>query len=133
MNSPTNGPADGSSMDGLDCGLGQVSEAANALAGMRVLSITPAATKISTEPIEPAKSISPSVRPDDSFNPAVHRAKSHVRSSPQLAIFTCLMTTLAVATIILLVGSFSQSEWVFVWVLASAVVLFFNVPIPQFG
>jgi len=32
-----------------------------------------------------------------------------------------------------LVGSFSQSEWVFVWVLASAVVLFFNVPIPQFG
>jgi hypothetical protein len=87
-------PADGSSIRGF--WFGQVSEAANALAGTGVLSNTPAATKISTELIEPIKS---SVRPDDSFNPA----KSHVRSGPQLTIFICLMTTLAVATIILLV------------------------------
>jgi hypothetical protein len=32
-----------------------------------------------------------------------------------------------------LVGSFSQSEWVFLWNLASVVVPFFNVPIRQFG
>jgi hypothetical protein len=68
-----------------------------------VLSNTPPATKVSTEPIEPTKSISPSVRPDDSFNPAVDLAKSQVRSSPQLTIFICLMTTMAVATTILLV------------------------------
>jgi hypothetical protein len=80
-----------------------VSEAANALAGTRVLSNTPPATKVSTEPIEPTKSISPSVRPDHSFNPAVDLAKSQVRSSPQLTIFICLMTTMAVATTILLV------------------------------
>jgi hypothetical protein len=94
-------PADGSSI--RDFWLGQVSEAANALAGTRVLSNTPPATKVSTEPIEPTKSISPSVRPDDSFNPAVDPAKSQVRSSPRLTIFICLMTTLAVATTILLV------------------------------
>ena len=93
--------ADGSSI--RDFWLGQVSEAANALAGTRVLSNTPPATKVSTEPIEPTKSISPSVRPDDSFNPAVDPAKSQVRSSPRLTIFICLMTTLAVATTILLV------------------------------
>ena len=101
MSSPNNSPADGSSI--RDFWLGQVSEAANALAGTRVLSNTPPATKVSTEPIEPTKSISPSVRPDDSFNPAVDLAKSQVRSSPQLTIFICLMTTLAVATTILLV------------------------------
>jgi hypothetical protein len=94
-------PADGSSI--RDFWLGQVSEAANAIAGTRVLSNTPPATKVSTEPIEPTKSISPSVRPDDSFNPAVDLAKSQVRSSPRLTIFICLMTTLAVATTILLV------------------------------
>ena len=93
--------ADGSSI--RDFWLGQVSEAANALAGTRVLSNTPAATKISTEPLEPTKSISPPVRPDDSLNPAVDLAKSHVRSSPRLTIFICLMTTLAAATAILLV------------------------------
>ena len=94
-------PADGSSI--RDFWLGQVSEAANAFAGTRVLSNDPAATKVSAEPVEPTKSISPSVRPDDSFNPAVDLAKSQVRSSPQLTIFICLMTTLAVATTILLV------------------------------
>jgi hypothetical protein len=94
-------PADGSSI--RDFWLGQVSEAANALAGTRVLSNTRAATKVSTEPIEPTKSISPSVRPDDSFNPAVDLAKSQVRSSPRLTIFICLMTTMAVATTVLLV------------------------------
>jgi hypothetical protein len=86
-----------------DFWLGQVSEAANALAGTRVLSNAPPATNVSTEPIEPTKSILPSVRPDDSFNPAVDLAKSQVRSSPQLTILICLMTTLAVATTILLV------------------------------
>jgi hypothetical protein len=94
-------PADGSGI--RDFWLGQVSEAANALAGARVLSNTPPATKVSTEPIELTKSISPSVRPDDSFNPAAHLAKSYVRSSPQLTIFICLMGTLALATTILLV------------------------------
>jgi hypothetical protein len=109
MSSPTNCPADGSSM--RDFWLGHVSEAANALAGTRVLSNTPAATKVSTEPIEPTKSISPSARPDDSFNPAVHLAKSHVRTSPQLAIFTRLMTTLAVvATILLITGELSPTD-----------------------
>ena len=94
-------PADGSSI--RDFWLGQVSEAANALAGTRVSNVPPA-TKVSTEPIEPTKSISPpSVRPDDSFNPAVDLVKSQVRSSPRLTIFICLMTTLAVATTILLV------------------------------
>jgi hypothetical protein len=72
-------PADGSSI--RDFWLGQVSEAANALAGTGVLSNTPAATKISTELIEQIKSISPSIRPDDSFNPAVDLATSHVRST----------------------------------------------------
>jgi hypothetical protein len=109
MSSPTNCPADGSSI--RDFWLGQVSEAANALAGTRVLSKTPAATKVSTEPIEPTKSISPSVRPDDSFKPAVHPAKSYVRSSPQLAIFTRLMATLAVvATILLVTGELSPTD-----------------------
>jgi hypothetical protein len=102
-------PADGSSI--RDFWLGQVSEAANAFAGTRVLSNDPAATKVSAEPVEPTKSISPSVRPDDSFNPAVHLATSHVRSSPQLTIFICLMTTLAVATTILLVtGDLSPTD-----------------------
>ena len=93
--------ADGSSI--RDFWLGQVSEAANALAGTRVFSNTPAATKISTEPLERTKSISPPVRPDDSLNPAVDLAKSHVRSSPRLTVFICLITTLAAATATLLV------------------------------
>jgi hypothetical protein len=102
-------PADGSSI--RDFWLGQVSEAANALAGTGVLSNTPAATKISTELIEQIKSISPSIRPDDSFNPAVDLATSHVRSSTQLTIFICLMTTLAVATTIFLVtGELSLTD-----------------------
>ena len=101
-------PADGSRI--RDFWLGQVSEAANALAGTRVLSNTPPATKVSTEPIEPTKSISPSVRPDDSFDPVVHLAKSHVRSSSQLTIFICLMTTLAAATILLATGELSPTD-----------------------
>jgi hypothetical protein len=109
MSSPTNCPADDSSI--RDFWLGQVSAAANALAGTRVLSNTPAASKISTEPIEPAKSISPSVGPDDSFNPAVHLAKSHVGSSLQLAIFIRLITRLAVAaTILLVTGELSPTD-----------------------
>jgi hypothetical protein len=109
MSSPTSCSADGSSI--RDFWLGQVSDAANALAGKGVLNHTAPATKASTEPIEPTKSISPSSRPDDSFNPAVDLAKSHVRSSPQLTIFICLMTTLAVATTILLVtGELSPTD-----------------------
>jgi hypothetical protein len=100
--------ADGSSI--RDFWLGQVSEAANALAGTGVLSNTPAATKIATEPLEPTTSISLPVRPDDSFNPAVDLAKSHVRSIPQLTII-CLITTLAVATTVLLVtGELSPTD-----------------------
>jgi hypothetical protein len=101
-------PADGSSI--RDFWLGQVSEAANAFAGTRVVINDPAATKVSTEPDEPTKSISPSVRPDDSFDPAVHVATSHVRSSPQLTIFICLMTTLAAATILLVTGELSPTD-----------------------
>jgi hypothetical protein len=101
-------PADGSSI--RDFWLGQVSEAANAFAGTRVVSNDPAAPKVSTEPAEPTKSISPSVRPDDSFDPVVHLAKSHVRSSSQLTIFICLMTTLAAATILLATGELSPTD-----------------------
>jgi hypothetical protein len=100
-------PADGSSI--RDFWLGQVSEAANAFAGTRLVSNDPAAPKVSTEPAEPTKSISPSVRPDDSFNPAVDLAKSQVRNSPRLTIFICLMTTLAVATTILVTGELSPN------------------------
>jgi hypothetical protein len=108
MNAPTNCPADGSSI--RDFWLGQVSEAANALAGTGVFSNTPAATNGSTEPIEPPKSISPSVRPDDSFNPGVHLAKSRFRSR-QLAIFSCLMaTSAAVITILLVTRELSTTD-----------------------
>jgi len=108
MSSPTNCPADGSSI--RDFWLGQVSDAANALAGTPVLSKTPGATKVSTEPIEPTKSISPSIRPDDSFNLAVHQ-KSRFRSSRQLAVFTCLVAASAVvATILLVTGELSPTD-----------------------
>jgi hypothetical protein len=108
MSSPTNCPADGSSI--RDFWLGQVSDAAHALAGTPVLSKTPGTTKVSTEPIEPTKSISPAVRPDDSFNPAVHQ-KSRFRSSRQLAVFTCLVAASAlVATILLVTGELSPTD-----------------------
>jgi hypothetical protein len=106
MSAPSDQP-DNSSLGPRILRLGQVSEAATALPrstrSAKQLSDIPPASKISTEPIEPTKSISLSVRPDDSFNPAVHLTKSHVRSSPQLAIFTRLITILAVAVTILLV------------------------------
>jgi hypothetical protein len=108
MNAPTNCPADGSSI--RDFWLGQVSEAANALTGTGVFSNIPAATNGSTEPIEPPKSISPSVRPDDSFNPGVYLAKSRFRSR-HLAIFTCLMaTSAAVITILLVTRELSTTD-----------------------
>ena len=109
MSSLTNCPADGLRI--RDFWLGQVSEAANALAGTGVLSNTPAATKVSTEPVQPLKSISPSVRPDDSFNPAVHLAKSRFRSRQLATIFTCLMaTSAAVITILLVTRELSPND-----------------------
>jgi hypothetical protein len=114
MSAPS-GQSDNSSLGARILRLGQVSEAATALTlntrGAKQLSDIPSALKISTEPIEPTKSISLSIRPDDSFNPAVHLTKSHVRSSPQLAIFTRLITILVVAaTILLVTGELSPTD-----------------------
>ena len=70
--------------------LGQVSEAATALAGTRVPELlieSVGVSKISTEPSAAVNSISLSVRNDDLFNPADHLA-THVRSSSKLATFT---------------------------------------------
>ena len=85
--------------------LGQVSEAATALAGTRVPELlieSVGVSKISTEPSAAVNSISLSVRNDDSFNPADHLA-THVRSSSKLATFTRLVIILAVAAITALI------------------------------
>ena len=85
--------------------LGQVSEAATALADTRVPELlieSVAISKISTEPSAAVNSISLSVRNDDSFNPADHLA-THVRSSSKLATFTRLVIILAVAAITALI------------------------------
>jgi hypothetical protein len=84
MSSLTDRPDD-SSIGGRVLWLGQVSEAATALAGTRVPkqpSDIPGVSKISTGPIAADKSILLSVRRDDSVTPAVHVAKTHVRSDP---------------------------------------------------
>jgi hypothetical protein len=68
--------------------LGQVSDAAAALAGTRVpeqLNGTTATTRISFEPAADAKFKSLSARPDDSFNPDIPRVTSHIRSSLKFA------------------------------------------------
>ena len=85
--------------------LGQVSEAATALAGTRVpkqLSESVGVSKISTEPSAAVTSISLSVRNDLAFNPADHLA-THVRSRSKLATFTRLVIILAVAAITALI------------------------------
>ena len=85
--------------------LGQVSEAATALADTGVPELlieSVAVSKISTEPSAAVNSISLSVRNDDSFNPADHLA-THVRSSSKLATFTRLVIILAVAAITALI------------------------------
>ena len=85
--------------------LGQVSEAATALAGTRVpkqLIESAGVSKILTEPSAAVTSISLSVRNDHSFNPADHLA-THVRSPSKLAIFTGLVITLAVASLTALI------------------------------
>ena len=85
--------------------LGQVSEAATALAGTRVpeqLIESVGVSKISTEPSAAVNSISLSVRNDDSFNPADHLA-THVRSRSKLATFTRLVIILAVAALTALI------------------------------
>ena len=85
--------------------LGQVSEAATALAGTRVPELlieSVGVSKISTEPSAAVNSTSLSVRNDNSFNPADHLA-THVRSRSKLAIFTGLVITLAVAAITALI------------------------------
>src|SRR4029077_4261012 len=84
--------------------LGQVSEAATALAGTRVpkqLSESVGVSKISTEPSAAVTSISLSVRNDHSFNPADHL--THVRSRSKLAIFTGRVIILAVASLTALI------------------------------
>jgi hypothetical protein len=124
--------SDNSSLGARVLWLGQVSEAATALAGTRVakqLSDIRAASKISTEPIAPAKSISLSVRPDDSFNPAVNPTKPHVRSGPQLAIFTRLMIMLAVAvTILMVMGELSPID-IRQWLTSDSVIDVFSLPV----
>jgi hypothetical protein len=98
MSSLTDHPDD-SSIGGRLLSLGQVSEAATALAGTRVpkqLSDIQGVSRISPGPIAADKSISLSVRHDDSVDPAVHVANTHVRSSSKLAIFTRLIIILAV-------------------------------------
>jgi hypothetical protein len=98
MSSLTDRPDD-SSIGGRALSLGQVSEAATALAGTRVpkqLSDIRGVSRISPGPIAADKSISLSVRHDDSVDPAVHVANTHVRSSSKLAIFTRLIIILAV-------------------------------------
>jgi hypothetical protein len=85
--------------------LGQVSEAATALADTGVPELlieSVGVSKISTEPSAAVNSISLSVRNDDSFNPADHLA-THVRSSSKLATFTRLVIILAVAAITALI------------------------------
>ena len=85
--------------------LGQVSEAATALAGTRVPELpieSVGVSKISTEPSAAVNSISLSVRNDHSFNPADHLA-THVRSRSKLATFTRLVIILAVAAITALI------------------------------
>ena len=84
--------------------LGQVSEAATALAGTRVpkqLIENVGVSEISTEPSAAVTSISLSARNDHSFNPADHL--THVRSRSKLAIFTGLVITLAVASLTALI------------------------------
>ena len=84
--------------------LGQVSEAATALAGTRVpkqLSESVGVSKISTEPSAAVTSISLSVRNDLSFNPADHLI--HVRSRSKLARFAGRVITLVVASLTALI------------------------------
>ena len=84
--------------------LGQVSEAATALAGTQVpksLIESVGVSKISTEPSAAVNSTSLSVRNDLSFNPADHL--THVRSRSKLATFTQLVIILAVAAITALI------------------------------
>src|SRR4051794_18780133 len=86
--------------------LGQVSEAATALAGTRVpkqLSESVGVSKISTEPSAAVTSISLSVQNDLAFNPADHL--THVRSRSKLARFTGLVITLVASlTALILTG-----------------------------
>jgi hypothetical protein len=98
MSSLTDRPDD-SSIAGRVLWLGQVSEAATALAGTGVpkqLSDIRGVSKISIGPIAADKSILLSVRHDDSVDPAVHVANTHIRSNSKLAIFTRLILMLAV-------------------------------------
>jgi hypothetical protein len=117
-----------SSLGGRDLWLGQVSEAATALAGTRVpkqLDNVPAVSENSTEPIATAKSIGLSVRPDDSLNPAVRLAKSHVRNSSKLAIVAMIILAVAFATLIL-TEEFSPLD-IRPWITADGIVRFLSL------
>jgi hypothetical protein len=128
MSSPTKCPDD-SSVGGRALWLGQVSEAATALTGTRVLSNIPAVSEISTEPIAATKSIVLSVRREDSFNPAVRLAKSLVRSRSKLAMLSGLITILAVALATLIfTGELSPTD-VRRWMTNDGVIKFFSSPV----
>jgi hypothetical protein len=119
MSSPTKCPDD-SSIGNRAFWLGHVSEAATALAGTRVLSNIPVVSEISTEPIAATKSIVLPVRREE---------KSHVRSRSKLAIFTRLITILAVALATLVfTGELSPTD-IRPWMTNEGVRRFFSSPI----
>jgi hypothetical protein len=120
---------DDSSIGGRAFWLGHVSEAATALAGTRVLSNVPVVSEISTEPIAATKSIVLPVRREETFYPAVRLATSHVRSRSKLAIFTRLITILAVAfATLVFTGELSPTD-IRPWMTNEGVTKFFSSPI----
>jgi hypothetical protein len=131
MSAPIDHPED-SSLSARVLWLGQVSEAATALANTRVpkqFSDILAGSEISTEPIAAAKSIPLSVPADDAFNPAVHLAKSHVCSSSKLAIPTRLIIILVVAlTTLILTGELSPTD-IRQWLTKDGVIEVFSLPV----
>jgi hypothetical protein len=130
MSSLTDRPGD-SSIEGRELWLGQVSEAATALAGTRVpkqLNDIPDVSKTSTGRIAD-KSILRSVRQDDSVNPAGHVAKTHVRSSSKLAAFTRLIIILAaVVTTLTLLEGLSRTE-IRQWLTNNGLIEVFSLPV----
>jgi hypothetical protein len=142
MSSLTDRPDD-SSIGGRALSLGQVSEAATALAGTRVpkqLSDIRGVSRISPGPIAADKSISPgpiaadksislSVRHDDSVDPAVHVANTHVRSSSKLAIFTRLIIILAVVVTTLTLSEDLSRTDIRQWLTNDGLTEVFSLPV----
>jgi hypothetical protein len=83
----------------------------------------------SENPSSATKSIVLSVRREDSFNPAVRLAKSHVRSRSKLAIFTRPIAILAVALATLIfTGELSPTD-IRPWMTNEGIIKFFSSPI----